>query len=198
MKIYSTTNKYINVFAQMCGRLKESVQEREVIDERALRDFSLMLIWIVAESVEERPEMYCELSDCVFDYRCYELDKETNPERRDSYLRLYQMISVIKDFDQEKIREYRIASAARKYRSDVKLICVIQKNPGITYQKLRTTLNIPPEKLQAKTGQLERDGIIFRYRVRPEEGQYFLLTSDGEALCRYLIMNDKRSLSDYL
>ena len=88
--------KRMKIFSDICSRLLDNIIQKEVIQERSLIDFSKQVLWIVNGVVEKLPESFERLADYITDYWRYELKKEQDSECKYSYIRLFQMINLVK------------------------------------------------------------------------------------------------------
>ena len=176
--------KRMNIFAGLCNRLLDIIMQKEVIQERSLIDFSKQVLWIVNGAVEKLPQSFERLADYIADYWRYELKKEQDSERKYSYIRLFQMINLVKTCYRGREQEKKALLALEEYREYTKLLCLIQRFPGITHKKLREQLGVSSGELRRQLEPLGKEGFLSSRRSGEE--QYYMLTNAGEVLFRIL------------
>ena len=147
-------------------------------------DFCKTVSWIISDGTEKLPESFDVLADRIFAYWLYEIDSETDEERKYSYIRLYQTICVLRVFLTEQELEDRAFSAVEQNYSNAELICLISQQPGITSQSIMESCVFSPEDLFRRTDTLCRDGFLSTRRSGSE--QYYFLTNAGETLRQFL------------
>ncbi len=179
--------KQLYIFSQMCQRLVNSVAQRETIDERTLRDFSKLIIWVVSNDVEDLPDGFYDLADNLLDYRLYLLEKEKDSETKYSYLRLYQLICIVQIQVEERARKIKIYNSLEENQPNALLLHIIKTAPGITFMRLKEKCGVSSEELRKRISKLEQDGFLSSRRAG--DGQFYFLTNDGELLCLLIVVN---------
>lgn len=174
-------NKQVEIFSHMCERLSKSISQREILDERAIRDFTKMIIWLVRNDIKEFPPSFYKLKDMLSDYYLYSLDEENDSEIEYAYLRFYQLISVLQTQKDEQIKGAKVLAAVDQYKAYTFLLKIIRTTPGITYRQLEKECEISSDNLQEQINNLIQDK--FLSTRRSGKGQFFFLTNLGEALC---------------
>lgn len=176
--------KIMDIFSSLCGRLLGDIKNERVLRERTLIDFCKTATWIISDGAEKLPESFNALADRISVYWLYETDRETDEERKYSYIRLYQTVCVLRVFLSERKLEDKAFSAVEKNRSNSKMIELVGKDPGITCQRLLEDLALSQEELLMRTDALRRDGFLSIRRSGSE--QYYFLTNSGEILGQFL------------
>lgn len=184
-----------SAFSNMCTRLTAIITQEKIIQERTLLDFNRFIIFAIKNNITQLPNSFCELSTHIADYWHYELDRETNSDRKYSYIRLYQMIDTVNAFYAEQNIQNKALKALDKQRKNANTIRLIQKHPGITYKKLLAMLSILPEDLQNQLQELELDGFLYGRHSGNE--RYYMLTNAGDVLYQTLITSSKNTLYGY-
>jgi predicted transcriptional regulator len=184
--------KRMKIFSDICSRLLDNIIQKEVIQERSLIDFSKQVLWIVNGVVEKLPESFERLADYITDYWRYELKKEQDSECKYSYIRLFQMINLVKTCYRGREQEKKALLALEEYKGYSELLCLLQRSPGITHKKLREQLEISSDKLSQQLEPLRKDGFLSS-RHSGEE-QYYMLTNDGEVLSKNLRLQESHNV----
>lgn len=177
----------------LCDRLIGSINKGKAIDERTLIDFGKLAFNIARSNVEEISSSFDELASHVSDYWRYRVTQEVDTERKYSYIRLYQMINMVKMHQMESKLENRINCILERDDADYDAVFHVYNSPGITYKKLKE--KIPPTDLDAQLDCLEKEGLIFARRTGEE--RYYTLTHAGDLLYqRYFIQQKRNKTSD--
>lgn len=181
--------KRMDIFTNLCGRLLDDVKQHRSIQERSLVDFSKQVLWIVNGVVEKLPESFERLADYIMDYWRYELKKEQDSECKYSYIRLFQMINLVKICYREREQGKKALLALEEYKGYSELLCLLQRFPGITHKKLREQLEISSDELSQQLELLGKDGFLSLRRSGEE--QYYMLTNDGDVLSKNLRLQEE-------
>ena len=94
LRVNQLTSEMTSAFSNMCTRLIAITAQKKIIQERTLLDFNRFVIFTITNNITQLPNSFCELSTRIADYWHYELDRETDSDRKYSYIRLYQTSSV--------------------------------------------------------------------------------------------------------
>lgn len=188
-----TIAKLTSIFSNMCTRLTLSIAQQRIIQERTLLDFNKMVIWTIKNNITELPNSFDELTGHVSDYWHYELNEESNSERKYSYIRLYQMVNTINTFYAERNLQDKALLALEQNSQNIVAIRLIQQSPGITHKRLREILDIPSSTLRDQLDALEKGGFLSGRRSGDE--RYYMLTNAGDVLYQTLIARQKHDVS---
>lgn len=195
------------IFSDLCDNLLNYVAHKKIIPERNLWDFNKIIIGLIRDTAKQLPNSYIELDDQLSDYWRYELESETNSERKYSYIRLYQASRVLKAYYEDQKEEEEIVSFLNKYEAAYKLLDKIQHKPGITFKMLQDSLHISAGNLSSASfkdesnemkrqlDSLEKDGFLLKRGL--EEYPYFILTNTGDILCKKLYNQKKGNIWSY-
>lgn len=192
--INQSVSEMPSAFSNMCERLTSIIAHGKIIQERTLLDFNRFVVLTIQNSVARQPEPFYELSTRIADYWHYELDDETNLNRKYSYIRLYQMIDTINAFYADQKVRNKVIEALDRQRKNSDIINLIQQYPGITCEKIQMLLPIQPEVLQTKLKELESDGFLYGRHYGSEH--YYMLTNAGDILYETLMTSPKNTLDD--
>lgn len=195
LRVNQLTSEMTSAFSNMCTRLIAITAQKKIIQERTLLDFNRFVIFTITNNITQLPNSFCELSTRIADYWHYELDRETDSDRKYSYIRLYQMIDTVNAFYAEQHIQQKALKAVNKQRKNKSIVYLIQQHPGITYRSLLATLPIPPTDLQDQLQELESDGFLYGRHSNNE--RYFMLTNAGDVLYQALITPSGRALDGY-
>lgn len=180
----------VQVFSDMCDRLSIVVKQRKPIQERELVDFGSLVIWVIRNSITVTPESFSNLSQNILDFWRYDQDNATDPERKDAYVRLYQMVKLIRLFIFEHDLNNKAISSFDDNEQNVDLIYLIQNSPGITFEKIQELFNIPSDTLKCQLDLLENSGVLSGRR--DDRDRFYFLTISGEALYQALRMKEEQ------
>lgn len=192
LRINQSISEMPSAFSNMCTRLTAIITQEKIIQERTLLDFNRFVIFAIKNNITQLPNSFCELSTRIADYWHYELDRETNSDRKYSYIRLYQMIDTVNAFYAEQNVQNKALKAMDKQRKNVNTVRLIQQYPGITYKKILAMLSILPEDLQNQLQELESNGFLYGRRSGNE--RYYMLTNVGDALYQALVTSSRTAL----
>lgn len=181
-----------NAFSNMCTRLVTVIAQGKIIQERTLLDFSRFVVFTIRNSITRQPDSFHELSTRISDYWHYELDSDTNSDKKYSYIRLYQMIDTINEFYAEQDVQNKVIRALDKQRRNENVVRLIQQYPGITYGKLLSMESVLPETLKNQLEELESDGFLYGRHSGNE--RYYILTNAGDVLFEALVASQKNPL----
>ena len=181
--------KMMDIFSKLCIRLLNDINKNMVIDERILLDFSKLIRWIVKEDNEQPPDSFNELSDYLYDYWRYCLDEEDNDEKKYSYIRLFQMVNMLKMHYRECELRNRAVLAMEAYTSYDDIIGTIKDFPGITHGNMWKRLNISSDELRDKLRPLKQEGFVSSRRSGEE--RYYMLTNAGDILYQNLKLKNR-------
>lgn len=181
-----------NAFSNMCTRLATVIAQGKIIQERTLLDFSRFVVFTIRNSITRQPSSFYELSTRISDYWHYELDSDTNSDKKYSYIRLYQMIDTINEFYAEQDVQNKVIRALDKQRRNENVVRLIQQYPGITYGKLLSMESVLPETLKNQLEELESDGFLYGRHSGNE--RYYILTNAGDVLFEALVASQKNPL----
>jgi len=173
-------------FSHLCERIEKSIAQQRVIQERVLLDFSRMFSTVVENKINIETIAFQNLSSRISDYWHYELKHETNSKRGYSYVRLYQMVTMIHTFGTDCKLEYRVHSELMADQYDKDLVKQIRQTPGITHKKLRGISEATSDELDKRLQMLENRGHVTGQRSGEE--RYYVLTNSGDTLYRQLTM----------
>lgn len=188
------------IFSDLCSNLLNRVTRKKMISERNLWDFSKMTIGLICDTLKELPKPYIELYEHLSDYWRYELESETDSERKYSYIRLYQASSLLKVCYEDRKEEEGAVSFLDKYEAFFEVLRRIQNRPGITLKMLQDSLSISAgsvpsaslkdesDKMIRQLDELEKDGFLLKRG--PKEDPYYILTHTGDIL--YKKINDRK------
>lgn len=183
-------DKREEAFSSICHRLLSRIQQQKPIQERELFDFSRITIWNIRVNATFLLETLDELSRRISDYWHFEVNNDTNLNRKHSYIRLYQVVSLFQIFCQEQEREKKACIALRENGQNMGPIISVQRFPGITHRKLRELLQLSTEELQTQLEPLKKEGFLIGHRSG--EDQFYMLTNDGEALYNQLCIQQRQ------
>lgn len=195
LHINQSVSEMPSSFSNMCTRLTTIIIQDKVIQERSLFDFNKFVVFAISNSITQLPSSFCELSAQISDYWHYKLDRETDSDRKYSYIRLYQMIGTVNAFCTEQSIQNKVLKALDKQRENANIVRLINQYPGITYKKLLETLSVSPEDLQKKLNELEMND--FLYGRRSNSDRYYVLTNAGDALYQALETSSRNTLDGY-
>ena len=186
-----------DTLSNMCNRLLESFAKRKTIRERTLLDFSKLVVWVISDPSEQLPQAFDRLTEYASDYWKYQVKTETDSERAFSYVRVYQITSMVKTFQVEQEREKLILLEMERNQPNKELLHRIYLSPGITCRDLGRTLKLSPAELEQRTKYLEEKRFLSSRRSKGDK--YYLLTKAGTDLYHNLIGRKTcRILSDRL
>ena len=157
-------------------------------------DFSRMAIIVFRNKMTKEVDAFQNLSRRMSDYWHYGLMHETNPDRGYSYVRLYQMITMIQTYYADCELDHRIHGALENNRSNADLIAQIRHAPGITHRKLCEVLAATSDDLQRKLRTLEKEGYVTGQRFGEE--RFYVLSNAGDTLYDYLTMRTQKHWVD--
>lgn len=186
-----TLNSHKEIFFSICRRLSNTIQQQKPIQDRELFDFSKTVIWIIRDSMTSRSSVLDGLSGQISDYWHFEANTDTNFKRKHSYIRLYQMVTLLQSFAHEQEQKQKVLVALRENMQNMKTISFLHSYPGITRRKLREILGLSSEELQAQLDTLKKERFLTSRRSGEE--QYYMLTSDGEALYGELHIQERKT-----
>lgn len=177
-------------FSCMCGRLARSIVQQKIIYERALLDFNRFVIWIVNNQVTAFPDTFFDLTNRLSDYWHYELDREENPDRAYSYIRLYQMVDTIQTFQQDLEMQKTAEQDLARNRENLSILLQIGLRPGITLKELRKNFkDLSEDDFRNQLKALDENG--FLSGRHSGDFRFFVLTSKGDALYRMAISKNQ-------
>ena len=142
--------------------------------------FSLNTIKIIKDAPVQLPNEFSDLSYVVDEYRIYEVDKDDDLDRLCSYLRLYEMICLIQTYYKESDMIQVVLNDLNKFRKCSDIINAIYKNPGITYEKIKSMVHVDESLLMGQLNELEIGKYVLKYR--PHDNSYYVLTNLGDIL----------------
>jgi len=178
------------IFSSICCRLSTSIQQQRTIREQELFDFNRIVIRIIHNNITSLLKITDELSGRISDYWHFEINNDTDSNRKYSYVRLYQMVSLLQDFFREQERENKAFAELQENKYNIDLIFLIQSHPGITRRKIYDLVHMPSEELQTQIDLFKKNGLLVSRRSG--EDQYYMLTNDGETLYNQLYVQKKR------
>lgn len=192
------------IFSDLCSNLLNRVTHKKMISERNLWDFNKMAIGLICDTLKELPKPYIELYEHLSDYWRYELESETDSERKYSYIRLYQASSLLKACYEDRKEEEGAVSFLDKYKASYELLRKIQNKPGITLKMLQDSLSVSAgsvssaalkdvsDQMIRQLDRLEKDGFLLKRG--PEEDPYYILTHTGDILYKKIKDRKKRDV----
>lgn len=192
LRIDQSISEMPSAFSNMCTRLTAIITQEKIIQERTLLDFNRFVIYAIKNSITRLPNSFCELSSRIADYWHYELDRETNSDRKYSYIRLYQMIDTVNAVYAEQNIQNKALEAIDKQSKNINTVRLIQQYPGITYKKILAMLSVRPEDLQNQLQELESNGFLFGRRSGNQ--RYYMLTNAGDVLYQALVTSSRNAL----
>lgn len=173
------------MLSHVCTTLSEALDDRKIVPERTLLDFSRMTCQLIYDGLSDGiPAGFTELTEAVEEYWHYIAHKDKNVERRFSYIRLYQITSMVRIFERERQQEQLIFDLTEKNRKHSYLLRCIHDSPGITHKELSKKLSISPSMLSHRTDQLEAQGILDNRRIG--KCKYYSLSNLGLSLYKRL------------
>lgn len=199
--------KKYDIFSDLCDNLLDCVTHKKTISERNLWDFNKMTVGLIRDTLKQLPNSYIELNDQLSDYWRFDLESETNSERKYSYIRLYQASNVLKVYYEDQKEEEEIVPFLNKYETAYKLLDKIQHMPGVTLKMLRDSLHISgndlsfaaakieSDEMKRQLDSLEKDGFLFKRGS--EEHPYYILTNTGDILYKKLYNRKKGDIWSY-
>lgn len=185
-----TLKRHKEVFSSICCRLANTIQKQKPIQDRELFDFSEIVIWSIRDSITSLPDMLDGLSGQISDYWHFEADSDKNSKRKNSYIRLYQMVVQLQIFAHEQEQKQRILAAVRENMQNEETISLLHNFPGITYRRLREIRGLSSEELKIQLNSLQKER--FLNSRGSGENQYYMLSNDGEALYGHLHTQEKK------
>lgn len=194
LRINHSISEMPSAFSNMCTRLTAIITQEKIIQERTLLDFNRFVIFAIKNNITQLPNSFCELSTRMADYWHYELDRETNSDRKYSYIRLYQMIDTVNAYYAEQNIQNKALKAVDKQRKNANTVRLIQQYPGITYKKILAILSILPEDLQNQLQELESNGFLYGRHSGNE--RYYMLTNAGDVLYQALVTLSNNALDE--
>lgn len=126
LRVNQLTSEMTSAFSNMCTRLIAITAQKKIIQERTLLDFNRFVIFTITNNITQLPNSFCELSTRIADYWHYELDRETDSDRKYSYIRLYQMIDTVNAFYAEQHIQQKALKAVNKQRKNKSIVYLIQ------------------------------------------------------------------------
>lgn len=174
----------VNNFSKACTWLSNAIDKERQIPESDLSYFSRMVIFSLRNDIFFEVDSFEDLSLSINKYCHYKLTSDTNLRRRFSYVRLYQMVILLRQGIKNATDEQYVSSLVETHVYDNELINVIKKSPGITFKELRDLLSILPDDLAKRLTILEEQ----RFLISRREGECrcYVLSNLGYILHRKL------------
>lgn len=178
-------------FSGLCYQIKESIIDRKPIQEKALLDFSRLTCQLLYNGIsKDLPYNFTVLSERAEDYWHYYANKDADRDLSYSYVRVYQITSMVNVFVKDKHRDKYLFEAMEKSKKHMNLLKQVYQLPGITHKGLSEQLGISPSMLSHRTAQLEEQGFLFARRIG--KNKYYSLSNLGINLYKRLIAQEIR------
>lgn len=178
------------IFSSICGRLAKIIQQQKPIQDGELFDFGKIVIWAIQDSMFSFPSEFDGLSGLISDYWHFEASSDTNFKRKYSYIRLYQMVSLLQIFVREQKQNQKVLAALGENMQNTETISLLHTYPGITHRMLRKMVDLSPEALQIQLDLLKKGEFLTSRRSGDQ--QYYMLTNAGEALYTQLHIQKRK------
>jgi len=175
-----------NIFSILCSSLLETVTSNKVIQDRSLLDFSRFAVQIISNSIEVLPKSFNLLLEAFLDYLHYSVRNDSDKNRALSYIRAYQITSVLDVYRTEQKNEDLLRKELKVNQQDRNLLYCIFQSPGITSSELQAKLDVSEPKLRERTRQLEEKKLLNSYQTEYEDEPYYMLSRLGRDFCQYL------------
>ena len=181
MEIAKTSDKY---FASLCIQIDLDMSEGRPILERQIHELSRWITKSLSNSgAMSLPEEFCILVERVDNYWRYET-KTKDLERELSYARIYQLVSLVRIWENEKQQDVIVDMEVELYKNNVILLRIIYQSPGVTHKALSECLKCTPCRLSQVIPPLVDNGYLLVQRIGSKK--YYHLSGKGERLLTYI------------
>ena len=192
----SVVDENVKALSGLCVELTEALASRKPVRDKAMLDFSRLTCQLINGGLlEGLPRGFADLSDIAEDYWRYHAHKDKNKDLCFSYIRIYQITSMVRVFDRDKRRDKILFEATEKNRKHFDLLKQIYMDPGITHKVLSEKLGMTPSMLSHRTGMLEESGVLFARRMG--KNKYYSLSNLGLNLYKRLDAQNIEASKDF-
>ena len=185
------SNKILCKFEQFCEGFVQDIGEERDIDLSELNNFSMLTTYILRRNINPGCESFNELYNTLKDYANSEYSFEKNYRRGRSYIQLYQLITMTRDFFVDREQKEQAHKMAKSNLFDVSVIKAVYENPCCTFAELKSDLFISSEGLSEKLALLVKHHILISRRTG--EWQNYQLTHLGNIVYEELF-SDKYNI----
>lgn len=141
--------------ARLSERISRSFEKGLEVTEQAIRDFDAIAVRVLRDPLDGMPEAFDELAALASDYARNDLERDGDPKRALSYIRVYQTIRLIKRYDDERALERRLQDAPASDPLNGELLRLICLQPGISCKELSEELRVPQAEIRRRAAALE-------------------------------------------
>ena len=155
------------VLSRISDNLRDAIAHRRMISDRTVFDFCRLTTKLLYGGIAyPLPVSFSELAKEAEDYWFYTAKDDRNKDRCFTYIRIYQITSMVRTAEAEEQRQAKLMAEAQtlKNKGTYEVLFSIYNSPGITHKMLSQYLGVTASALTQKAARLEKSGYLFSKR----------------------------------